>query len=185
MALRIDHENERLIFVFLLTLTACAPQVTTKIIKSSVPLDYKEEGIVLGLADEIPSSAIEIVPIKIGDSDFSINCNWEAVIEKAKTETRKAGGNVVKIVEHKKPDALSSCHRITAKILKIENKQELQTIKQSKNVIVDSTWNYAVLYVFRPTGSGILVGYDLHLGDSILCRVKNNSAQKIELRKKG
>lgn len=59
-------------------------------------------------------------------------------------------------------------------------------IKDSKPALVDSTWNYAKLYVYRSGGqAGFLIGYNLYLGDSIIGRVKSNSKQEIKITKKG
>jgi len=178
---------KRLLFgLFSISIIACSPKVTTKLAKTYSPLDYKEEVIVIGIAEESPATATEIGIVKIGDTGFSTNCGWDVVIEKAKTEARKAGGNVLKIIEHTPPSMMgSSCDRITAKILKVENHDELSKIKENKTDIIDSTWNYAKLYVYRPGGAGALVGYDLYLGDSLICRVKNNSRQEIKITKKG
>lgn len=44
----------------------------------------------------------------------------------------------------------------------------------------------AVLYVYRPADiNGALVSYKLNLGDSTICRVRNNWCQKIELTEEG
>jgi hypothetical protein len=167
-------------------LIACSPKVTTKLTETYPSLDYKQEVTVIGITEDTPPTATEIGTVKIGDTGFSINCGWDVVIEKAKMEVRKAGGNVLKIIEHTPPSMMgSSCDRITAKILKVENPKELNKIKENKTATVDSTWNYAKLFVYRPRGAGALVGYDLYLGDSILCRVKNNSKQEIVIKKKG
>lgn len=178
---------KRLIFGLLLTsLVACSPKVTTKLAKTYPALDYKEEVTVIGITEETPQTATEIGTVKIGDTGFSTNCGWDVVIEKAKMEARKSGGNVLKIIEHTPPSMMgSSCDRITAKILKVENLEELKKLNENKTAIVDSTWNYAKLFVYRPGGAGALVGYDLYLGDSVICRVKNNSKQEIKITKKG
>jgi len=178
---------KRLLLVLIsISLIACSPKVTTKLTKTYPSLDYKQEVTVIGITEETPPTATEIGVVKIGDTGFSTNCGWDVVIEKAKMEARKAGGNVLKIIEHTPPSMMgSSCDRITAKILKIENPDELSKIKENKTAIVDTTWNYAKLFVYRPGGAGALVGYDLYLGDSVICRVKNNSKQEIKITKKG
>jgi hypothetical protein len=160
--------------------------VTTKLSKTYPSLDFKEEVTVIGITEETPVTATEIGTVKIGDTGFSTNCGWDIAVEKAKMEARKAGGNVLKIIEHIPPSMMGgSCDRITAKILKIENSEELRKLKEKKIAIVDSTWNYAKLFVYRPGGFGALVGYDLYLGDLVICRVKNNSKQEIKITKKG
>jgi len=181
------HTMKRLFLgLIIFSLIACSPKVTTKLAKIYPALDYKEEITVIGITEETPPTAIEIGTVKIGDTGFSTNCGWDVVIEQAKMEARKAGGNVLKIIKHLPPNAMgSACDRITAKILKVENPDKLSKIKENKISIVDSTWNYAKLFVYRQGGVGALVGYDLYLGDSVICRVKSNSKQEIKITKKG
>jgi hypothetical protein len=178
---------KRLIFgLFSISIIACSPKVITKLTKIYPPLDYKEDVIVIGISEEQPATAIEIGTVKIDDTGFSTNCGWNVVIEKAKMEARKAGGNVLKIIEHIPPSTMgSSCDRITAKILKIDNPEDLKNIETNKTAIIDSTWDYAILYVYRPSGVGAFVSYDLYLGDQVICKVKNNSKQEIKITKKG
>lgn len=88
--------------------------------KTYAPLDYREEVRVFEIEEKIPSDAEKLGTIKVGDSGFSIKCNYATVIDKAKMESRKVGGNVLKITKHKRPDLWSSCHRITADIYKVE-----------------------------------------------------------------
>ncbi len=165
---------------------ACSPKVKTKLTQHYPALDFRAEVIVLGIAEETPPSAIEIGTVKIGDTGISTNCGWDVVIEKAKTEARKSGGNVLKIIEHIPPSMLgSTCDRIQAKILKIENPQDLITLRENKAPLIDSTWNYAKIFIYRPNGIGPLVGYNLYLDDSVLFRAKNNSKQEIKITKQG
>jgi hypothetical protein len=166
-------------------LISCAPKVSTSLTKTYPALDHQDEVIVIGTTEDAPTTAIQIGIVKIGDSGFSTNCGWDVVIEKAKLEARKAGGNIVKIVEHTPPNFSSTCDRITARILNVKNLNDLNTVKENKNVIIDSTWNYAKVYVYRPGGAGPLVGYDVYLGDSVIWRAKNKSRQEVIIKKKG
>jgi hypothetical protein len=175
----------RLLFGLLVIplLFSCSAKVTTSLVNKYPALDYKDEVIVIGVIGEVPETATEVGTVKIGDSGFSTNCGWEVVIEKAKLEARKAGGNVLKIIEHTPPNFSSTCDRITAKILKVEDLNNL--IGETRDTIIDSTWNYAKIYIYRPSGTGSLVGYDVYLGDSVIWRAKSNSKQEIVIRKKG
>jgi hypothetical protein len=48
------------------------------------------------------------------------------------------------------------------------------------------TAKYAILYVYRPKSlQAMLMSYSIHLDDSIICQVKNNSVQVIKLYKEG
>jgi hypothetical protein len=175
-----------LIVITVLIVISCSPKVNTTLIKSYPALDYKEEVEVLGISDTVPASAIVIGKVKIGDSGFSTDCGWNTVIEKAKLEARKAGGNVIKIIQHIPPKAMgSSCDRIIVNILRVDNPEEIKLIKTRNISKIDSTWKYAKLYVYRKPGYGSLIGYDLYLGDSLIYRVKNRSKQEFKITKKG
>ena len=169
--------------VFILFTIACAPKVRTNVSHSYASLDYREDVIVMEIADSIPASAEVLGTVKVGDAGMSSQCNYMQVLEKAKEEARKAGGNVVKITEHKNPDFMSSCHRITAQIIRLDASQ-VALMKANDNDI-DPTLDYAMLYVYRKGGTGPLVSYNLNLGDSVICRVTNRFKQGIKIYKQG
>lgn len=98
-----------------LSFLACAPKAIVSLSSSQDPVkDY--EGFVIFEKDEIiDSTAMEIGTIKIGDAIFTVNCNYEAVLQLASSEARKMGANCLQIIEHKLPNPLgSTCHRIKA-----------------------------------------------------------------------
>lgn len=163
--------------------SSCSPKISTSLSKSYPPLDYKQEVLVIGLDEAVPENSEVLGQVKIGDTGFSTNCDYDIVIDKAKLEARKAGGNAIKIIEHTPPSAMgSSCHRITAKILKIDN-IENYTPKVEQEVLLDV--DYAILNVYRYSGAGALVSYNLYLGDSVICRVKNNFKTTLHIKKDG
>jgi hypothetical protein len=171
------------ILVSIILLCSCNPKVSTSIVKSYPPLDYKEDVLVIGLDQSVPSGAEVLGQVKIGDTGFSTKCNYNIVLDRAKLEARKAGGNAIKIVTHIPPSSMgSSCHRITANVLKLVNIENYNPNDEEK-VIPDV--DYAVLNVYRYSGSGSLVGYDLHLGDSVICRVVNNFKTTLHIKKDG
>jgi len=168
------------IFLFV---TACSPKVSKTITKNYAPLDYTEEVLVLDLQAPIPNGAENLGSVKIGDTGFSTKCDWNTVIEEAKMEARKVGGNAIKITEHKPPTALgSSCHRITVDVLHIGNIAEIAT-ESNDDVVAD--WDYALLHIYRFGGPGALVGYDIHLGEEVICRAKNKWKTTIQIRNFG
>lgn len=169
---------------FVVALTACSPKIVTKISKSYTPLDYKEEVKVYGINDEVPGQSEEMGTVKIGDTGFTTKCGYEIVVDDAKTEARKAGGNAIKIIEHKTPSAMgSSCHQITAKILKVANFNTSPIMSKADSILAKA--DYALLHIYRFGGMGSLIGYDLYLGDSIICRVKNNWKTTLKIKKDG
>ncbi|TAJ05792.1 hypothetical protein DMA11_23055 [Marinilabiliaceae bacterium JC017] len=172
-----------LILIAVTMLFSCNPKVSTSLMKNYEPLDYKEEVMVIARDEPLPDCTEELGEVKVGDSGFTTNCGYAIVLDKVKLEARKAGGNAIKIIEHKPPTAMgSSCHRITAKILKVDNIEPLKINKKKEELL---NVDYAILHIFRYSGPGSLVGYDLHLGDSVLCRVKNNFKTTLHIKKDG
>jgi hypothetical protein len=165
--------------------TSCSPKISTSVSKQYNVLDYKEDVLVFGLEDDEPYYSERLGTVKIGDTGFTTNCNFETVIEKAKMEARKIGGNAIKIIKHDLPNPwTSSCHRITAAILKIDNPKDYQvTTTTLSNSLLDA--DYALLHVYRTGGTGVLVNYDLHLDDEVICRVNNNWSESIEIIEEG
>ena len=167
----------------LIFLGSCNPKITTSLSKSYAPLDYREEVVVIGLNQPEPDDAETLGQVKIGDTGFSTNCDYNVVIDKAKLEARKAGGNAIKITEHKPPTAMgSSCHRITANVLKVKD-IEVYLSEEEEEVLLDI--DYAILNVYRYSGAGAIVSYDLFLGDSVICRVQNNYKTTLHITKDG
>jgi hypothetical protein len=55
-----------------------------------------------------------------------------------------------------------------------------------KDSIQKTTDQYATLYVYRPKNfAGSAVGYDLHIDNEIVCRVKNNTKYEVKIHKEG
>jgi len=112
-------------------LTSCGAKVKTIVDKSynSLPISSKVE--VLSVNQSIPNKTESLGVVKIYDSGFSTKCNYNTVIIQAKNEVRKNGGNILKITNHKKPTFFgSSCHQITALMLKTD---DLNNISFEKN----------------------------------------------------
>jgi hypothetical protein len=168
--------------ILLLTLS-CAPKVKTKISQKYAPLDYKEEVVVLEMHEAPPGGTELLGTLKIGDAGMTMQCNYAQVLEKARVEARKFGGNIVKITDHKLPDFMSTCHRITADVLRADPGEV--ALLRAGNEEIDSSLNYAILYVYRRPGPGALISYNLNLGDSVLCRVTNKCRQEIKIDRTG
>jgi hypothetical protein len=166
------------ILVSLIFLSSCTPLVICKLDTKLPSTDPKQEIKVLGLDVEIPADAEILGTVKVGDTGFSIDCGYKVVIDKAKMAARNAGGNAIKITEHI-PPGFSTCDRITARILRINDigassLMQKQTDSQNRD--------YAILNVYSVSKPGVLVEYNLHLGDSVICRVNNNLKTTIAIR---
>lgn len=75
---------------------------------------------VLSLNDSVPNEAVWIGSLKVGDNGFSKTGNLDTTLRLAREEAAKAGGNLIKITNHKTPSTFgSNCHRIEADIYRI------------------------------------------------------------------
>jgi hypothetical protein len=179
-----------------LMISSCNPKVTKSIIRTYPPLNSSTEISVLDLRTPIPIGAENLGSIKIGDSGFSTNCTWNTVIEKAKSEARRVGGNVIKITEHKQPDIVSSCHRIKVTILKVKNIDEI-SFAQDEDKDLTTERDYALIHFYTFTNA---FNCDFYLNNEILfrgekfnwkktvqtrtfgfCTIKANTSRKAEL----
>jgi S1-C subfamily serine protease len=110
----------KLYLIAFLFFVGCASTVSTTNNANFPSTPINEPVHIFGLSDLIPTSAKEIGTVKIGDSGFSVDCGYERVIELAKVECRRIGGNALKIIRLNHPDGYSTCYRLSAYILRID-----------------------------------------------------------------
>ena len=170
--------------IVLLFIVGCAPRVALDIKTTQPPLSYNMEVVVIGLKEVVPESAQYIGTVKVGDSGFTVDCDYPIIIEKAEIEARKSGGNLLKITSHKTPGIMSTCHQITADIYHVEDLTLLGEMAE-ESAFFDSTANYAMLHVYRTGSAGAFISYKVHLGDRELVPVKHNSEQSIMILQEG
>ncbi|HEV7378784.1 MAG TPA: hypothetical protein VGN64_03270 [Dyadobacter sp.] len=176
-------QKNLIVILLVFVVASCAPKVKTNLTSKHAALSYDEDVIVLEKLDSIPASSEILGTVKIGDAGMSTNCNFTQVIAKAKEQARIAGGNSIRIIEHKSPDFMSSCHRIVAEVIRLDT--ESLTRINSVDEFVDPTMDYSILHVYRPRGTGGLVSYNLYLDNSLICRVTNKSRQQIRVKQTG
>lgn len=165
-------------------LAGCSPKIVSNLTSAHQALPQDAEVVVLGPETPGPDNAELLGQIKIGDSGFTTkNGTYPEVLELAKEEARKAGGNVVKVVEHKGPDMVSSIHRITAQILRVEDVASLDEAEDVQTV--SSHPDYAVIYFYRDAGTGPLVTYDVHVGETKVYRSKVNTKAEVKIYEEG
>ena len=155
----------------ILLLAGCNAQVSTQITKSYPATSSDQNISVLQREDTPPENSEYIGMVEVGDNGLTGNskCTYEAVVELAKEEARKAGGNAIRITKHKTPDLISTCHQITADILRIEN-VDSHLYGMAPKQKTDT--NFAVLNIFRDDAK-LIADYDLYIGKSLLCHVSN------------
>lgn len=106
-----------------LALGSCSPRVLTSISVQRDPLPEDAEVALLNENEPAPTDGEKLGTVKVGDSGFTTyrNATYEIVTDIAKDRAREAGGNLVKVTEHKAPDFASSIHRINADIYSVSD----------------------------------------------------------------
>ncbi|HAD11587.1 MAG TPA: hypothetical protein DCF33_04020 [Saprospirales bacterium] len=64
--------------------------------------------------------------IIIRDAGFTVDCDFETVVQLAAEKSRKLGGNCFVLTRHKKPGLSSSCHQIRGKVYHIDNAAQFE-----------------------------------------------------------
>jgi hypothetical protein len=100
------------------------------------------------------------------------------------------GGNFIKITRYYIPGAGNPCYEIKADVFFSANADQLVAADEARKDSLHRAKfgdhpDYAILYAYRPSGAGALIGFNLHLGDSVICRMKDYSRYEIRLYKEG
>ncbi len=186
---------KKAVFLLLISLftIGCSTSIKTTLADKSLTALSPETKIIVIIPEEpAPASSRVLGKVKIGDSGFTTDCGYNTVIDQAKAEARKAGGNAIKLTKVKKPSALgSTCYRIEADILLINNMDNyVQRSKIEQDSITKTRFpenpNYALLYVFRRgSANGALLNYTIHLDGKPLFKIYNNSKEVVKIYEEG
>lgn len=91
--------------------------------------------------DTIDKTAMQYIgQVEIKEGGLTLNCTFDTVKKLAKEEALKLGGNCLVITNHKKPDAWSTCHRISADIYKIDDPRRYEsevTWHKNRKLVID------------------------------------------------
>ncbi|TCN52472.1 hypothetical protein D0809_00045 [Flavobacterium circumlabens] len=140
----------------------------------------KNENItVYNINDQVPINSKKIRSIKYNRNIIKKNLDYDSLIEKAKEEAIKNNGNAIKIVYHKPLEGnRKSIHIIKFDILKVNSSQ----IDNKRDVDDSIKFNdYANINIYR-YGGGYFIGYELHIGDSVV-KIRNNLKITIKVKK--
>lgn len=172
------------LFLFLCSfaiLCGCSPKVTSHLSTARPPLDASADVIVLGLNTLEPVGAVNLGSVTIGDTGFTTpeNGTYDKVITLAKEQARNAGGNAIRIRRHQPADARCTTHRIQADILWIDDPEALDPASLAKPK--EEHPDCAIIYFYRFSGYGLLVQYDVNIGDTVVFRAKPNAAAEVRI----
>ena len=167
------------LFITILFICNCSPKIRTIISNS----DYKKLD-----ESEVPENSKYIGELKISDSGFTTDCGYEKIMNEAKIEAKKLGGNIIQVIEIKEPQKWgSTCYRLKAKIFRnLDSKLLLPFIEEHINnnkSTLPSNSDFAKIYFYRPKMvTGSLLGYKIRMdNDSVVCRVRNGEKCEVKI----
>lgn len=101
-------------------LMSCSPKITSNFTNPQPELSNSEKVALLDIDHKLPDSIMKIGDLKFQDSGFSTDCSFNSLLTQARIQAREQGANIVKVVEKKKPDLWSSCHRLEIELYKYD-----------------------------------------------------------------
>ncbi|WP_333862674.1 hypothetical protein [Chitinophaga sp.] len=135
----------------------------------------------------VPVNATSKGKLRIKDGGLKSNCGYTQSINEARTKARLSGANIIKFTQIKPPDAWSTCYRMNAELYYLEDlapmlAEQKAASDSAMRALVPDTASYALLCVYRPnSGLGVVVQYNLHVNDSMVCRVKNGGSYQVKI----
>ena len=159
-----------------LILSACGPMVNTTISHNRYdPLPADAQVVVLSETDPVPAEAEPIGQTSIYNSSVSQRAGYDFTVEKAKTEARSKGSNLLKITKLIPKTKGQNKFELYADIMHIpENSMFLTSVPQSNDTL--ARMNFAKIYFFRPTAG--MVNYDLYINDQKIGTTRDNWKQE-------
>jgi hypothetical protein len=108
--------------IIFLLITGCSPRIGT-VIQKTRPVGESHETIGVWMdVLTVPANSEVLGTVSVTDGGFTTKCDSLTVVNLLKEEARKAGGNAVLVTKYVKPSFWgSSCHQMTATILKIND----------------------------------------------------------------
>ena len=107
-------------FIICLFFVSCGPKVSRQIYLVNKPLDYTDNVSILQIGETPNGVFKEVGFLRINDNGFTTKCSYGEIMNRAKNEALRAGANTIQITEVKRPNALTSCFRLEAKMLNVE-----------------------------------------------------------------
>lgn len=126
----------------LLLLSSCAPKITTSFNKHYKSLKDKTSIVVYEKNDTLPSPSETLGTVKIVDYGLTSGFNYNSLIESAKTEAAKVGGNVIQINKLLTPTLLNPVYLLKADILKAEE-NDIHLPAKPKSTLDVNTVSYS------------------------------------------
>ncbi|WP_188616025.1 hypothetical protein [Cloacibacterium rupense] len=112
----------------LFVLFSCNAVVRESVTKRYDSLPIDSQIAILDVHQPIPEKSELLGTIKFADSGFSTDCDFYSNLSKARKRAREIGANIVKIIESKSPDIISTCQRMKIEFYKYNG--DISSIRQ-------------------------------------------------------
>ena len=168
----------------LFAICSCSPRLTSKYTSTLTALDASDEVLVVSENTQIPEAAQFLGTLKVGDTGFTTpnNGTTEKVMELAREEARKNGGNVVKITKSIPPDFNCTTHRIEAMIYHLDDLSLIVEEEDNIQLVNPAHPDYAVVYLYRSNSSvGSLLSYDVYANETKVYHCSRNTKAEVKI----
>lgn len=173
-------KNTILLFLSALLLSSCTSKIKTRLSDTRfAPLQVNSLILMTENQAEIPADSDFVGTLKIGDSGFTIDCDYEAVMAHTRVAAQQSGANLVLLTEVQPPNFGSTCYRVQAKLYRNLDEnviaEVLATRKDANASRLPADADYAMVYFYRPRNfAGSAVGYNVRTNDeTVLGRARN------------
>jgi hypothetical protein len=103
------------------SLVACSPSVSRRGYTPVPPSNAAACKPALQWRSQLPPIRYRVVgTIEVGDSGFSTDCDEQAVHRLLREEACGAGADIIDILKESRPDVLSTCYRVLARLLRLQ-----------------------------------------------------------------
>lgn len=132
-------KKNNLLFYLVILLSSCSPKITTSLTKKEKPISKNAIVTVYDKNDTLPAVIEKLGTTKVNDNASTAEFDYNFVVELAKLEAIKAGGNAIRIIKHQIPNIFNTGHEVYADILKIDTSmvhQRADQLNKGYNTII-------------------------------------------------
>ena len=101
---------------------SCGPKIILQITKTYPAIDYSKQVTLFKQEIPVDQDYEKLGEISLKDTGFTTRCSYSEILNRAKLEALKVGGDAIQINQLIRPDFFSGCFRLEASILKLKNK---------------------------------------------------------------